>query len=86
MIDDIFGCASTRKGVKEGNERVVVVIISASRPICLIRLINAYLPTQDTGSQAEYSECLDIIHSLFVKYQVLLPLKEILSHYDQVNK
>ena len=31
--------------------------------------IHAYLPTHDTGSQEEYSECLDIMHTLFMKFQ-----------------
>ena len=46
--------------------RIIAVTIAASRPICLI---NAYLPTQDTGSQVEYSDCLDIIQSIFAKFQ-----------------
>lgn len=58
--------SSRVKRLEEGNERIIAVTIAASRPICLI---NAYLPTQDTGSQVEYSECLDIIHSLFAKFQ-----------------
>ena len=27
------------------------------------------MPTQDTGSQVEYSECLDIVHSIFTKFK-----------------
>ena len=58
--------SSKVKRLEEGNERIIAVTIAASRPICLI---NAYLPTQDTGSQVGYSECLDIIHSIFAKFQ-----------------
>ena len=58
--------SSKVKRLEEGNERIIAVTIAASKPICLI---NAYLPTQDTGSHVEYSECLDIIHSIFTKFQ-----------------
>ena len=58
--------SSKVKRLEKGNERIIAVTIAASRPICLI---NDYLPTQDTGSQVEYSECLDIIHPLFAKFQ-----------------
>ena len=58
--------SSRIKRLDEGNERVIAVTVAASRPICLI---NAYMPTQDTGSQVEYSECLDILHSIFTKFQ-----------------
>ncbi|MCG8113152.1 MAG: hypothetical protein JAZ10_20495 [Candidatus Thiodiazotropha endolucinida] len=58
--------ASKVKRLDEGNERIVAVTIAASKPICLI---NAYLPTHDSGSHTEYLECLDIIHSIFIKYQ-----------------
>ena len=58
--------SSRIKRLDEGNERVIAVTVAPSRPICLI---NAYMPTQDTGSQVEYSECLDIVHLLFTKFQ-----------------
>ena len=58
--------SSKVKRLDEGNERIVVITIAASKPICFI---NAYLPTQDSGSHTEYLECLDILHSIFMKYQ-----------------
>ena len=58
--------SSKVKRLDEGNERIVVITIAASKPICFI---NAYLPTQDSGSQIEYLKCLDILHSIFMKYQ-----------------
>jgi hypothetical protein len=33
------------------------------------QVTNAYLPTQNTNSQVEYSECLDVIFDIIVKYQ-----------------
>ena len=51
--------SSRIKRLEEGNERIIAVTVAPSRPICLI---NAYMPTQDTRSQVEYSECLDIVH------------------------
>ena len=59
--------SSKVKRLDEGNERIVAVTIAASKPICLIN--NACLPTQDSGSHTEYLECLDILHSIFMKYQ-----------------
>jgi exonuclease III len=54
------------KRLKLGNERIIAIIVASSPEISLI---NAYLPTQNTNSQVEYSECLDVIFDIIVKYQ-----------------
>ena len=54
------------KRLKLGNERIIAITVASSPEICLI---NAYLPTQNTNSQVEYSECLDVIFDIIVKYQ-----------------
>ena len=53
---------SNIKKIQDGNER----IISSNINICII---NAYLPTMDNNSKAEYNECLDIIYDIKQKYQ-----------------
>jgi exonuclease III len=54
------------KRLKPGNERIIAITVASSPEICLI---NAYLPAQNTNSQVEYSECLDVIFDIIVKYQ-----------------
>ena len=58
--------ANRIKKLNEGNERIIAVLIAASIDICLI---NAYMPTHNTDSQYEYTECLDIIFDIIQKYQ-----------------
>ncbi|CAG2233225.1 unnamed protein product [Mytilus edulis] len=52
--------------LKDGNERVIAILITASQELCII---NAYMPTCNTDSQFEYTECLDIIYDIIQKYQ-----------------
>ncbi|CAG2196905.1 unnamed protein product [Mytilus edulis] len=54
------------KKLKDGNERVIAILITASQELCII---NAYMPTYNTDSQFEYTECLDIIYDIIQKYQ-----------------
>jgi hypothetical protein len=54
------------KRLKLGNERIIAITVASSPEICLS---NAYLPTQNTNSQVEYSEYLDVIFDIIVKYQ-----------------
>ena len=54
------------KKLKDGNERVIAILITASQELCII---NAYMPTCNTDSQFEYTECLDIIYDIIQKYQ-----------------
>ncbi|CAC5388977.1 unnamed protein product [Mytilus coruscus] len=54
------------KKLKDGNERVIAILITTSQDICII---NAYMPTCNTDSQYEYRECLDIIFDIIQKYQ-----------------
>ena len=65
--------SSKVKRLDEENERKIAVTVATFRPICLI---NAYLSTQDTSSQVESSQYLDIVHPLFTKlketYDVIL--------------
>ncbi|CAG2247157.1 unnamed protein product [Mytilus edulis] len=58
--------SSKIKKLKDGNERVIAVNITATNDICLI---NAYMPTHTTNSQHEYMECLDIISDIIQKYE-----------------
>jgi hypothetical protein len=60
------------KRLKLGNERIIAITVASSPEICLI---NAYLPTQNTNSQVEYSECLDVIFDIIVKYQSQYQIK-----------
>ncbi|CAC5376464.1 E3.1.11.2 [Mytilus coruscus] len=61
----IHGLITVKKR-KDGNERVIAMLITTSQDICII---NAYMPTCNTDSQYEYRECLDIIFDIIQKYQ-----------------
>ncbi|CAG2228458.1 unnamed protein product [Mytilus edulis] len=54
------------KKLKDGNERVIAILITTSQDICII---NTYMPTCNTDSQYEYRECLDIVYDIIQKYQ-----------------
>ena len=58
------------KRLNEGNERIVAIEITCNsqEKLCLI---NTYMPTNNSSvnSFMDYSECLDIIHSMLVKYR-----------------
>ena len=56
------------KRLNEGNERVIAIEIKGQEDICIV---NVYMPTNNssTNSHLEYSECLDILHGIVMKYR-----------------
>ncbi|CAC5361724.1 unnamed protein product [Mytilus coruscus] len=58
--------SSRIKKLKEGNERIIAILITATKDICLI---NTYMPTHNSDSLSEYTECLDIIYDIIQKYE-----------------
>ena len=49
-----------------GNERVIAIEVNADRKLCII---NAYMPTNKSGSDYCYRECLDTIHDIIQRYE-----------------
>ncbi|CAC5361741.1 unnamed protein product [Mytilus coruscus] len=58
--------SSRIKKLKDGNERIIAILITATKDICLI---NSYMPTHNSDSLSEYTECLDIIYDIIQKYE-----------------
>ncbi|VDI26426.1 Hypothetical predicted protein [Mytilus galloprovincialis] len=58
--------SSRIKKLKDGNERIIAILITATKDICLI---NTYKPTHNSDSLSEYTECLDIIFDIIQKYE-----------------
>ena len=61
--------SSKVKRLNEGNERVIAIEIKGQENICIV---NVYMPTNNssTNSHLEYSECIDILHGIVVKYSL----------------
>ncbi|CAC5395418.1 glgC [Mytilus coruscus] len=58
--------SSKIKKLEVGNEQIIAFTIATEPMLCII---NAYMPTINTNSETQYSECLDIIFDIIEKYQ-----------------
>ncbi|CAG2188601.1 unnamed protein product [Mytilus edulis] len=58
--------SSKIKKLEVGNERIIAITIATEPMLCII---NAYMPTINTNSEIQYSECLDIIFDIIEKHQ-----------------
>ena len=60
--------SSRVKRLNEGNERIIAIEIKGNENICIT---NVYMPTNNSSmnSHLDYSECIDILHELVMKYR-----------------